>query len=186
MDRLFIVLTLAFVAIQTSFLDNEHSLRQTFEQLNHWQQSIHSSLTAGKATSEQLSGSDYQPPSQDIPCGDLLKRYASSHPKLKFVSCQPGSPNGQAAVVATYEVRGDDSYEVEEFLVEHYGMGNLVWACCGWESQRFGSFTHKDITDANPHYNVLISMGASGEDYLDQGLGRSPVRFRVTVEIAEV
>ena len=159
-----------------------------------WRKSLErldSGLKAGQPT-PMLSLSTADPQSSKIPCGDLLKRYAQKPPKLKFISCSLGN-SGQVKLTAEYRVKGKYSWEVEEFLVEHYGMGKLKWVCCGWENQgRYGSFEHPKITQENPYYVASISMYGSHEyeekkDIYIPEMDRNKVPyFVVIVEIVEV
>lgn len=126
-----------------------------------------------------------------VPCGDLLKEYATRPDYLEFVGCEEGE--GQLVVRAEYRVMGRDAQSVERYLVENYEMGPLKWICCGWENQgKNGSFTHEAITKVNPFYRVSISMFASGEMEDEKGdisleFDRNQIPyFTVWVSIVEV
>jgi|GEM_PF-1028677 len=96
-------------------------------------------------------------------CGDLLEIYAQKPEGLEFVGCQKVD-HAQTVVVATYRVSGEKSREVENFLVENYGMGNLKWACCGWDTAgKYGSLDHEELTRVDRFLCGMIQMFASGE-----------------------
>ncbi len=123
-------------------------------------------------------------------CGDLLDVYAEKPEKLEFVECKTYK-SSQSRVVATYRVSGKDAAEVEAFFVEKYGMGELKWACCGWEtSGKNGSFKHPELTAISPYLSAIITMFASAEvDYNEEGLelDRTKIEyFTVEVNIAYV
>ena len=129
--------------------------------------------------------------SDGFPCGDLLEKYAIKPANLEFVTCEKGE--GQTVVLAEYRVSGTESKEVEDFLVQEYGLGQLEWVCCGWESQgKYGSFSHEAIISSNENYGVIISMFASaeledeqGKTYLEFDRQKIPY-FTVWVSIVEV
>ncbi|MEM9721148.1 MAG: DUF4952 domain-containing protein [Bacteroidota bacterium] len=127
-----------------------------------------------------------------IPCGDILEEYAEKPPALNFVNCTLGEPLSQTVLTATYHVSGQASWEVEEFLVETYGMGALKWVCCGWENGgQYGSFNHEVIKAANPNNSAIISMygmheyeDEAGVSHLEMDRNKVPY-FVVLVEIVE-
>ena len=75
---------------------------------------------------------------QQTQCGDLLALYADKPSQAVFEKSEPGK--GQVQCTATYKVKGSDANAVERFLIKHYKMDRLKFACCGWESSRLGSF----------------------------------------------
>lgn len=141
------------------------------------------------STSQLFSNSD----SQDYTylCGDLLAMYAQKPDKLEFIECKVGS-HAQTLVEATYEVSGENSKTVEDFFVQKYGMGKLVWVCCGYESRgQYGEFSHERLEAVSPYVSGIITMAGSGEiENSPQGVGlefdRNKIRFIVTVTILEV
>lgn len=99
-----------------------------------------------------------------IACGDILSLYAIKPNGLVFINCERVS-NSQTIIEATYSVSGKASQQVEDFLVEHYGMGKLQWVCCGWETAgQYGGFDHADFKKIDPDSSAMISMYSSGED----------------------
>ncbi|MEP0214509.1 MAG: DUF4952 domain-containing protein [Cellulophaga sp.] len=94
---------------------------------------------------------------------NLLEAYAKTHKELEFVKCEEVK-NSQIIYRATYRVRGNKSKIVEGFLKENYGMGNLKWACCGWDNAGvYGQFEHPEFEKIDPYCSAVISMFASGE-----------------------
>lgn len=65
--------------------------------------------------------------------GDLLTLYARKPINLKYLSCKQGE--GQLIWEAEYRVSSQYIEEVENFFVTEYGMGELVFTCCGWEPE---------------------------------------------------
>ncbi len=102
-------------------------------------------------------------PSLKIPCGDVLLAYAEKPQELEFIGCERVK-NSQTLVRAMYRVSGKKSKEVEDFLVENYGMGRLEWTCCGWSNGgKYGQFDHAQFKKIDKYCSALIEMHASGE-----------------------
>ena len=122
-----------------------------------------------KKTSEQDTHEDQGVSEKDHPedygylCGDLLEIYARKPDGLEFVSCEKVEES-QTIVRATYRVSGKRSKEIEDFLVNNYGMGRLKWACCAWDNTgKYGSIENQELTKVHPYISAIISMYASGE-----------------------
>ncbi len=104
-----------------------------------------------------------------IECGDLLERYAQKPKGLIYIDCI-SNKTFQTIVSAEYRTSGENSENVEQFLVNKYGMGKLKWICCAWgNGGKYGGFQHQDITNINSNYMVTISMYASGEVEDEEG-----------------
>lgn len=98
-----------------------------------------------------------------IPCNDLLSTYAKKPNGLEFIKCE-SVENSQTKIRATYQVSGKNSKEIEDFLVQNYGMGKLKWTCCGWDNAgKYGGFEHSEFKKIDPYCSAIISMYASGE-----------------------
>ncbi len=96
-------------------------------------------------------------------CGDLLEIYGQKPEGLEFVGCEKVD-HVQTVVIATYRVSGKKSREVEDFLVQNYGMGNLKWACCGWDTAgKYGNLDHEELTRIDSDLCGIIRMFGSGE-----------------------
>ena len=121
------------------------------------------------------------------PCGDLLELFAAPVEGLEFLSCvRPKT--AQTVVRARYRVAGAQAAEVEAALVARFGMGGLVWACCGYESRGYGGFNHEELTGLHPFLMGSVSMAGSGEDGQEMPVveyGEIDY-FYVTVEISLV
>ncbi len=99
-----------------------------------------------------------------VPCSDLLSDFSQKPPELEFISCEKTRNNGQIIAEAKYRVCGKKSKIVEDFLVKTYGMGNLKWVCCGWETGgKFGVFEHPGFKKIDPDCIALIDMYGSVE-----------------------
>ena len=98
-----------------------------------------------------------------VSCKDILSTYAEKPNGLEFIKCEKPK-NSQTIIKATYRVNGKQSKEIEDFLVENYGMGELKWACCGWDNAgKFGTFEHSEFKKIDAYCHATISMYASGE-----------------------
>ncbi|WP_298540899.1 DUF4952 domain-containing protein [uncultured Aquimarina sp.] len=97
-----------------------------------------------------------------VSCNDILSTYAIKPNGLEFIKCVRPK-NSQIKIKATYRVNSKQSKEIENFLVENYGMGELKWACCGWDNAgKYGGFEHPEFKKIDPYCTAIISMYASG------------------------
>lgn len=94
---------------------------------------------------------------------DLLKSYGATHGYLEFIDCHTG--DGQIIKYSNYKVTGTNSLEVENFLVENYGMGKLMFTCCGWEPEegKEGEIIITELKKLNKDYHLLVSMYGNAE-----------------------
>ena len=101
--------------------------------------------------------------SKIFPCGDLLELYGKKPNTLEFLKCDKKN-DAQVILQATYQVSGKNSKLIEDFLVEHYGMGKLKWTCCGWETGgKYGILEHPEFKKIDNHCLATISMFSSAE-----------------------
>ena len=126
-----------------------------------------------------------------LECGDLLKKYAIKPNKVEFVSCKTGI--GQTLLEADYRVLGKDSEEVEKILMEKYGMGELKFVCCGWESEngKNGYVENTQLKTINQDYILEISMFGNAEKKCENGkteleLDRTKVDFTIKVKVLQL
>ena len=99
----------------------------------------------------------------EISCGDILSIYAKKPKDLEFIKCERPK-NSQTIVKVTYRVKGKQSKGVEDFLIDNYGMGKLVWTCCGWDNGgKYGGFEHSEFKKIDRYCSATVSMFASGE-----------------------
>ena len=95
-----------------------------------------------------------------LTCGDLLQRYGREIPHLHYIDCSEEMANPQLALKARYRVSGGQSYAIEKILIEQYGMGPLVFQCCGWETAHgeTGHFSVPELAELSPPYGVMMTM----------------------------
>ena len=128
---------------------------------------------------------------QNLECGDLLKKYATKPNKVEFVECKTGT--GQTILEADYKVLGKDSEEIERILIAEFGMGKLKFVCCGWESVngKNGYVDNKQLKSINQDYVLEISMFANAEKKNEKGkteieFDRNKVDFNLKVRILKI
>lgn len=93
----------------------------------------------------EFDETNYKSWSYEYLCGDLLEIYAKKHDKMKFINSEVVDEI-QTVVIAIYRVNGKDVREVEDFLVENYGMGRLKRICCAWDTAgKYGNFNHDEL-----------------------------------------
>lgn len=129
--------------------------------------------------------------SDRLKCGDLLERYAERTQQIDFIECSKG--DGQTILEARYNVKGKDSKEIEEFLVQKYGIGKLEFTCCGWESSngKNGHIDNEELKMINPNYVLEVSMSGNAEKENENGaifieLDRTKIDFIITVKILNI
>ncbi len=96
-----------------------------------------------------------------LPCGDVLAIYAEPVEGLEFLSCDRPE-DSQTVISARYRVPGARAKAVETALLQRFGMGALVWACCGYETRSYGGFEHDRLRQLHPFLSVSISMAGAG------------------------
>jgi len=126
-----------------------------------------------------------------IECADLLEKYAEKPAQLTFIACKIGT--GQTVLEAKYIVEGKDAKAVEDFLVARYGLGEMTFTCCGWESKngQSGSIENAELKQQHPNYVLDISMygnaetaDENGDIYLEKD--REKVVFYVSVKLLDI
>jgi len=94
------------------------------------------------------------------------------------VSCDQGTnPQSSVVVYAKYKVLNDKSIEVEQYLVKHFQLPNVTFACCGFESHSVGGYTDKSGKSIN-----IRMAGSSKEGNDDYSRVRKDNQFTVSVE----
>ena len=96
----------------------------------------------------------------------LLALYADKPSQAVFEKSEPGK--GQVQCTATYKVKGSDANAVERFLIKHYKMDRLKFACCGWESSRLGSFQKGAIDLGITMYANAERTDSTGKMYIEK------------------
>jgi len=94
---------------------------------------------------------------------NLIETYVNDLPHLEFVEGNKG--NGQTIRYSLYRVSAEHAAEVEQILVDRYGMGLLRLTCCGWESEngRSGEIKSEKIKQINPDYYLIAEMYGCAE-----------------------
>lgn len=123
---------------------------------------------------------------------NLLAAYSEQPKNLAFVECRKGQ--GQTIKYSTYKVTGAQSIEIENYLVEHYGMGELKFTCCGWEPKdgKEGEIINSELKKLNKDYHLLVTMTGSAEKkndkdslYIEKDRNKIDY-FKVTVRLVEI
>ena len=143
------------------------------------------------AAREKAQRAAARPASSPDVCGNLLQQYATEPPGVVFTGCAKGQ--GQTVAVASYRVAGAESARVEKFFREKYGMGKLVFVCCGWEPEngRTGQSASAALKRLNPDYSLTITMFATDATLMASGTRaltdkRRVKHFTVEVRVEEV
>jgi len=120
-------------------------------------------------------------------CGDLLEIYVQKPRGLEFIDCEISS-KPQTLVRAEYRVAGSNVQQVENFLVEKYGMGELKWVCCGWgNGGQYGQFEHAALKQINPYCSGIICMFSEGISEQEEYFKKIEIDyFTVIVELVIV
>ena len=128
---------------------------------------------------------------QNLECGDLLKKYEIELSGAEFIECTIGT--GQTIIEANYKVLGKDSEKIERTLVAKFGMGKLKFNCCGWEpvNGKNAYVDNKQLKAINQDYILEISMFANAEKKNEKGeteieFDRNKVCFNLKVRILEI
>ena len=128
--------------------------------------------------------------SPNLECGDLLEKYATKPNNVEFIACKTGT--GQTILEADYKILGKDSEEIERFLISEFGIGELKFVCCGWESLngKNGYVDNKQLKAINENYTLEISMFANAEKKNEKGeffveFDRNKIDFCLKVRILE-
>ena len=122
----------------------------------------------------------------------MLAEYSVQPEYLEFVECNKGE--GQTIKYSIYRVTGIHSSELEKHLVENYGMGELIFTCCGWEPKdgKEGKIINGELKRLNKDYHLLVTMFGSAEKknskdslYIEKDRNRIDF-FNVTVRLVEI
>ena len=121
-----------------------------------------------------------------VHCGDdLAKLHAVVLPHASLVSHRDqaamASPT-QTLCEATYVVPGKHAHAVEKILMRRYGMGKLMYACCGWspENGKPGYFrrSHRMADGAEAAYEISMFSEETQETSWER-IGRFYVVLRI-------
>ena len=112
---------------------------------------------------------------QELTCVDLIKEFSIFPSEFKFQGCETSNESQLRVLRATYQIKGQDSIKVENYLIENYRMTPLKFVCCGWESvtldgRRYG--TYRDRRGYNYHIKMY-----SGEVQIPEQLKREDIPY---------
>lgn len=124
-----------------------------------------------------------------VHCGsDLAKLHALALPHASLLSHRTQESMAQPTqklCEATYVVPGKHARTVEAMLMRKYGMGKLVFTCCGWspENGKAGYFrrSHRMADGAEAVYEISMSSEETQEKSWEK-IGR----FYVTLTILAI
>lgn len=106
-------------------------------------------------------------------CGpDLMKLHGLVIPHATLLSSEEPAHPFQKLCESTYKIPGKYARATEAMLIRKYGMGKLVFECCGWSPARWktGSFrrTHRMADGAYGAYQIYMSSGETVEKQWDK------------------
>lgn len=87
----------------------------------------------------------------DRQCGDLLSEFGTKPEGLEFVECTVFDAP-QIALSARYRVPGASAKSVEDSLRNAYGMPELYFTCCGWETNG----DRGSLTASGRHFSIAM------------------------------
>lgn len=96
-------------------------------------------------------------------CGpDLLKLYGLKIPHAKLIRSETPAHPSQKFCESTYSLPGKYARTTEAMLVRKYGMGKLVYECCGWSPAKgkAGNFRRGHAIADGTFVSYEISMGS--------------------------
>jgi hypothetical protein len=116
-------------------------------------------------------------------CGpDLLKLHGLKIPHATLLRSEEPTYPTQKLCESTYTIPGKYARAAEANLIRKYGMGKLVFECCGWSPSKgkMGVFrrAHRLANGAYAHYE--ISMGS--EETVERQWGKIG-NFYITLSI---
>lgn len=100
-----------------------------------------------------------------VHCGnDLMKQHRIHIPHATFLRSEPSAEPSQKLCESVYKVPGRFARIAESVLIKKYGMGNLVFECCGWfpKNGKEGTFKRPHYIADGSYASYTISM-SSGE-----------------------
>ena len=108
-----------------------------------------------------------------VSCGpDLLKLHGLKIPHARLFKSEAAPPPGQKLCESTYAIPGRHARATEARLVKQYGMGKLVFECCGWFPARgkVGVFrrSHRMADGAYASYQISMSSEETLERQWDK------------------
>lgn len=125
-------------------------------------------------------------PATKVSCGDLFSEYAEKPAKLKYLGCNKGT--GQTVLEAKYRVSDEAASDVEQELVNRYGL------------MKYSDYYHampindvglrpNSLIETNPDYWLIIEIHEIDyktlelELHRDSDLSKKRIGFLVNVSI---
>lgn len=91
---------------------------------------------------------------------DLMRQYHINIPHAMLFKSTTPSETSQNLCTSVYKISGQYAHATERLLIKKYGMGKLVFACCGWEPKngQNGYFkpAHLLANHAYAYYSITI------------------------------
>lgn len=72
-------------------------------------------------------------PNKPQVCQDFLHILQKKPAYFHFIGCQKTKVSQLDVFEAKYQVKGQDAIQAEQFLQNHFKIGQLKFICCGWE-----------------------------------------------------
>ena len=98
---------------------------------------------------------------------DLARSHGVSLPHARLTTVNESAVGEQRLCTSVYVVSGKNARRLEWQLVERFGMGRLVFQCCGWvpEGGRKGVFrrSHPLADGALASYSIEMHSGETSE-----------------------
>jgi hypothetical protein len=81
-----------------------------------------------------------------LTCEDFLEKWDKKPPQLEFIGCEKTKSAQADILLASYRVTGAAAAQVEDALIQDFGMVPLRFLCCGWENHVARSVEDVDNT----------------------------------------
>ena len=98
---------------------------------------------------------------------DLARSYGVSLPHARLTTTDEALLGRQRLCTSVYVVSGKNAKRLERQLIDRFGMGRLVFQCCGWapEGGRKGVFRrpHPLADGAVASYSIEMHSGETSE-----------------------
>ena len=93
---------------------------------------------------------------------DLMKLYRIDIPHAKLFKSETPTEPSQHLCTSVYKIPGKHAHATEALLIKKYGMGKLVFECCGWfpKNGREGYFRRSHLMANNAYAVYSISMSS--------------------------
>ncbi len=117
---------------------------------------------------------------------DLMKTYQIHIPHAEFYRSEVPTESSQLLCRSVYKVPGQHARTVETLLVKKFGMGKLIFLCCGWSPKggKNGAFkrSHRMADGGYAYYSIQLNS----EETLERKQWSKIAYFYVTLEIYSI